>query len=673
MKRLCILTCWSSTILLGAGRHVLLPQPQRVQYGEGQLALSGLSVVLSGMPAPEDTFAAKLLSEGLTRRGASPGSHTLRLVRSGPVDALPRDHEQPGPNSRESYHLRVTPDGGEVRAPSSAGLFYAVETLLQLVEGSGKRSALPTVEIDDWPSLAYRGVMFDLSHGPLPTEDEIKRQIDFLAQWKGNQYYFYSELSIELQGYLLINPAGRYSQDQVRRIIAYARERHVDVVPCLEFFGHLHDLFRIERYADLAALPHGGDLNPRNPEMQRMLEDWVGQMTALFPSPWFHIGLDEPWELEQAGKASGIDPGKLYLDHLNYMSGLVRRKGKRVLFWADVAEGASLFERYAQLAANLPEDVLPVNWYYRDLKDYAPVLDPLAKAQVPQLIATTVWGWETIVPDFRLTFADIDGFLGAGRKYGTPGIVNTNWADSAQVLYRMTMPGVAYGAIAAWQPGPIDGDHFFLDYSAAVYGDQMAGQVAKGLQALDAAQQALANALGREDMFRLWDDPFAAPTLARACAHVQDLRTARLRAEEAQECLLSAADEHPESLSSFLLGARLVDYAGMKFLYAAEISDIFAKLEATAPSRVDLPLWLNREMVARNHSRAADLMDLITELRGLYKVEWEQEYTAYRLGAALGRFDAEYEYWRRFQSRIWEVWRAFREGEPLPALDSLRR
>ena len=135
---------------------------------------------------------------------------------------------------------------------------------------------------------------------------EIKRQIDFLARWKGNQYYFYSELSIELKGYPLINPGARYTQEQVREIIRYARERHVDVVPCLEFYGHLHDLFRIERYGDLAALPHGGDLNPRDPRMQRMVEDWVGQMAALFPSPWFHIGLDEPWELERAGSAAAL-------------------------------------------------------------------------------------------------------------------------------------------------------------------------------------------------------------------------------------------------------------------------------------------------------------------------------------------------------------------------------
>jgi hypothetical protein len=676
MRAFCILLgCCPA--LWSAAHNALLPPPQHVQYGAGSLPLSGLSIVLASPASPsgpEDAFAVKRLTGGLAHRGGSPGGHSLRLLRSGPVDAMPRDNEEVGPDSRESYHLRIGPTGGEVRARSSAGLFYAVETILQLVEGDQKSAALPAVEIDDWPSLAYRGVMYDLSHGPLPTEEEIKRQIDFLARWKGNQYYFYSELSIELKGYPLINPGGRYSQDQVRRIIAYARERHVDVVPCLEFFGHLHDLFRIERYATLAALPHGSDLNPHNPEMQRMVADWVDQMAALFPSPWFHIGLDEPWELERAGAAvtEGIDPGALYLEHLNRMCGLVRRHGKRVLFWADVTSGAAIFEKYPQLASSLPEGSLPVPWRYNDEKDYSRMLEPFQKAHVPQVIGTGIWAWDTIVPDFRVTFANIDGFLRDGRKFGAIGIINTNWSDDAQILYRTTQPGVAYGAVAAWQAEPVDRAGFWGNYCSAVYGSAMAAEIAMALQALDEAQHAMAAAAGSEDMFRLWDDPFAPSTLRRMRAHVDDLRQARLQAETAQEHLMNAAARYPESLAGLLLGARLMDYAGMKFLYAVEIANNYEKVDAKSTS-ADVSFWLGHQAANRNHSRIDDLMDAIMELREIYRGQWQAEYTEYRLGPALGRFDAEYEYWRRFQARLWEVRRMFEPGRPLPPLESLRR
>jgi hexosaminidase len=133
--------------------------------------------------------------------------------------------EPAGPTSREAYALKVTPEKGEVQATSSAGLFYAVQTLCQSVEGRAAEAVLPEVEIHDWPSLAYRGTMVDMSHGPLPTEAEIKRQLDFLARWKGNQYYLYGEAAIELDGYPLLNPEGRLTKDEVRRIIGYGRER----------------------------------------------------------------------------------------------------------------------------------------------------------------------------------------------------------------------------------------------------------------------------------------------------------------------------------------------------------------------------------------------------------------------------------------------------------------
>jgi hypothetical protein len=301
-----------------AAHKSLLPRPQKIQYGAGKLELKGIKISLRPGSSPEDRFAAGELVIALKEitgeqapivRGETT-ARTIAFGRTGTVDPLPGPDDRPGPDSRESYTLRVAPAGAEIRARSSAGLYYAVQTIRQLAEESNGNWFLPEVEIQDWPSLAYRGFMMDTSHGPLPTEDEIKRQLNFLARWKANQYYLYSEASIELQGYPLVNVGARYTQAQIRRIIDYAKERHIDVVPCLELYGHLHDLFRVERYAVLSAVLHGGEINPRNPRVQELLRDWVKQLTSLFPSPWFHVGMDEPWELEKAGSqaAGGVDP-----------------------------------------------------------------------------------------------------------------------------------------------------------------------------------------------------------------------------------------------------------------------------------------------------------------------------------------------------------------------------
>ena len=152
---------------------------------------------------------------------------------------------------------------------------------------------LSAATIEDWPALAYRGLMMDMSHTQLPRLDELKRQIDFLSLWKANQYYFYSEATIALDGYPILPPDARFTKPQVRELIEYARQRHIDVIPNQELYGHLHDLFRMERYSDLAPIPYGGEFNPEDPRVNQILSDWIGQLAALFPSPFFHVGFDQ--------------------------------------------------------------------------------------------------------------------------------------------------------------------------------------------------------------------------------------------------------------------------------------------------------------------------------------------------------------------------------------------
>jgi len=668
---------------LQAAHRPLVPRPQQIQYGNGRLALKGIAISFSSSPAPEDRFAADELASALSEIIAKPvpvvSSRTaaggIVFYRTGAVDALPGPDDRPGPDSRESYTLSISGSRAEIRARSSAGFYYAVQTIRQLVEESAGESFLPEVVIHDWPALAYRGFMMDTSHGPLPTEDEIKRQINFLARWKANQYYLYSEANIELRGYPLINPGARYTESQIRRIIDYARERHVDIVPCLELYGHLHDVFRVERYADLAALPHGGEINPRDPRVQSMLHDWVEQLTALFTSPWFHVGMDEPWELEKAGSkaAGGVEPGKLYIEQLKNITALVRQFGKRPMFWADVNSGARIFVRYPELFGQLPKDVIAVPWHYHVEPDYSGFVAPFAREKVPEVFAPGIWCWDEITPDFIRTFENIDGFLADARKYGTMGMINTGWADASQVLYRTALPGMAYGAAAAWQREPMNRAHFFADYAASFYSAPVAAEVAPALEALAKAQQLMEEILGSETIFRLWDDPLTSERLERLAAHRESFRNVRLLAEDAEEHLARALslEEDVYSIPSLVLGARMLDYAGMKYIYALEMASYFNTL-SSHPSHADVQFYLGWESSARNHGRIMDLMDEISDLREVYRAAWLSEYTDHRLSSVMGRWNAEYEYWRRLQTRLWDVLHGFKDGDTLPTIEELR-
>jgi len=459
-SRAAITLVWLSLIPAGAltGHNPLLPRPQEIHYGAGKLAVRGLGIRLVAEPSAEDRFSAEHLSNCLSGLAQEPvpvsageaSSTVIVLKQTGRIDALPVPGESPGPDSREAYVVKVTPKGGEIQAKSSAGLFYGVQTLCQLVEGNAAEATLPEAEIRDWPSLAYRGTMVDMSHGPLPKEDEIKRQLDFLARWKANQYYLYSEASIELEGYPLLNPGGRFGKDELRRIISYARERHIDVVPNLELYAHLHDLFRIEKYSQLSDLPHGTEFDPNNPQVMALLSNWIEQFANLFPSPFVNIGFDETFQIEMASKQQGAaaTPTRLFVKQLTDVTRLFQRHGKQVMAWGDI------MIRYPEIVSELPPGLIAVAWHYSadpNDREYKHWLGPLIAKSVPHFVQPGVTSWSQIVPDFETTFENIDTFLAAGRRSNALGMINSVWMDDGQILLRMSLPAVAYGAVAAWQ------------------------------------------------------------------------------------------------------------------------------------------------------------------------------------------------------------------------------
>jgi hypothetical protein len=273
---------WLMVLTLSAsaiGHNSILPQPRKVIYGKSQLALKGLTIGFASKPGAEDRFAAQELSGILSKitstkilvKESPITGPSIIFQRTGDLDPLPVSGEKTGPDSRESYKIRVTTNDVRITAPSSAGLFYGVQTLRQIIEGYGDKAIIPEVEIEDWPSLVYRGFMMDMSHSQLPKIDEIKQQIDFLSRWKANQYFFYSEASIELEGYPLLMANARYTKEQVKEVIEYAKARHIDVIPNLELYGHLHDLFRLEHYSDMSVIPHGGEFKPNDPRIKPLI------------------------------------------------------------------------------------------------------------------------------------------------------------------------------------------------------------------------------------------------------------------------------------------------------------------------------------------------------------------------------------------------------------------
>ena len=202
----------------------LLPRVQNLQYGSGSLQLCRLSFA----PASgEDTQAVAQLQQILHSHCPSPTSPSLpiALLHDEPSGNLPGTDDHASPTSRESYTITISSTGVRLHGRTATGVFYSVQTLRQLIEPSATGPQLPFVEIEDWPSLPYRGFMMDMSHGAVLTVDEVKRQLDALSQFKANQYFFYTETAIDLAGYPLLHQDSNWTPAEVRSVVDYARDR----------------------------------------------------------------------------------------------------------------------------------------------------------------------------------------------------------------------------------------------------------------------------------------------------------------------------------------------------------------------------------------------------------------------------------------------------------------
>lgn len=641
--------------------HPLMPRPQKIIYGNSKFLLSNAVIILPKEFSSQDK---KVIEEfisfvkqrtGLklsTKNGESASASSLVFKNNNKGSTLPMPGDVTGSQSREAYQIKVSGKKISVTANSSAGIFYALQTLRQLVVAENKNSFIPEVDIDDYPSMAYRGVMMDVSHGGLPTEEEIKKQIDFLSKWKMNQYFLYSEVSIELKGYPLLNYNANYSQEEIKRIIYYAKERHIDVIPFIELYGHLHDLLRIEKYSNLAIGKYGHELDPRIPTVKELMKGWLKQYAELFPSPYFHIGFDETWETVRMSLDTDttLKPDELYLDQLNFVTNTLEGYGKKVMLWTDITE------TYPNILSQFPKKVIPVVWEYSsDTATMNNWIRPVAKEKFPFFIQSAVDGWQHLYPNANYTYDNIDLCIKSVENYKGIGYLTSVWADAVQTLQRNSWMFMAYGGIAAWQHQPINRNEFINNYSQIQY-PGISALMDNAFNKLSESQSYLEKATGeRHTLTGMWADPFSSAALKNTNIHVEDYKKTRLAAEEAEESLLNALQNKmgdSDLIKTLLVNSRLLHYAATRFLWAKNIVDRWDNYIASKGKKDSWVMYYDIDYSA--HGLITDMEDYCSELKEDYRQAWLSENKPYRLGTMLGRFDVEYSFWRNLYLKVRE-------------------
>jgi hypothetical protein len=232
---------------------------------------------------------------------------------------------------------------------------------------------------------------------------------------------------------------------------------------------------------------------------------------------------------------------------------------------------------------------------------------------------------------------------------------------------------MAFGATAAWQAMPVNTNSFFSNYCAVIYPRAVASEIAPALEELSVVEELFEQVLKDGTQYSFWADPLAPGQLKKIEAGKEQLRRARLLAEDAQEHIQRAMRISSDpSLKSFVVSARLFDYLGMKCLYVAEWADYFRQLKDN-PKKELVTLYIGNQMNSTTYGMLTDLREMISELREQYREAWLSEATPFRLQSALYRWDAEWDYWTAVQRLVVQnVLQGWKEGEPFPSIDVIR-
>ena len=290
----------------------LMPVPSSVQIGVGQLPIdSSFSLGFTGYTEPRLDRAAQRFLRRLSRQTGIPivakpsvAAKALLVIHA---DHASKEIQELGED--ESYILEVSSKGAKISAPTPLGVLHGLQSFLQLVEVSPDGFAAPAVTINDKPRFPWRGLMIDSARHFIPL-DVIKRNIDGMEAVKMNVFHWHLSdnqgFRVESKKFPKLQEMGSdglyYSQDEVRDLIAYARDRGIRVVPEFDVPGHSTAWF--VGYPELASAPGPYEIerkwgvfdpaiDPTNEKVYKFLDPLFEEMAKLFPDHFFHVGGDE--------------------------------------------------------------------------------------------------------------------------------------------------------------------------------------------------------------------------------------------------------------------------------------------------------------------------------------------------------------------------------------------
>ena len=388
----------------------------------------------------------------------------------------------------QAYQLRIEPSGVTVTGAGPAGLFHGIQTLQQIADREQTR--WHCCAIDDAPDLAIRGLSLDVSRGRVPTMDTLRRLVDRLAAMKINHLQLYIEHTFDFRfDPDIARDCSPLTHDDIRQLDAYCRDRFIDLVPSLATFGHMGRILSLPRYRHLAEIEatqtwesqswpqrlRGLTIDARGTESRKLLEAMLDEYLPLFSSGFANVNADETHDLgsgRNRAYCARVGRGRLYVDHLLFLSEVCGRHGKRMMFWGDV------IRNHPDLLSELPADAVMLDWGYDADADF-PAVRSSARADRDVCVCPGTIGWNRLINDLGTSHANISNAATAAEAHHASGMIVTDWGDHGHFnLPACSLPAIALAAARAWNLSPVPAEELDRAIETFVFGSRAPGIMA---------------------------------------------------------------------------------------------------------------------------------------------------------------------------------------------------
>ncbi len=383
--------------------------------------------------------------------------------------------------NEQAYCCEIRKDSISIIGEGMAGLFYGLQTFLQILQQSGRK--LETLKIEDSPDYKVRGLYFDIARGKIPSLEELYKMVDRLASYKVNQFQLYIEYAFQFRQHPDIwGGSDPITSEEIIKLNEYCKKKHIELVPALSTFGHFAMPIKSKRKEHLNEMDikvssneyswwervSGYTLDVSNDESIQLVEQMIDELAPLFDTKIFNICCDETWDLGEGKNkelAEKLGKGKVYCDFVNKIAKIVNKHNMVPMLWGDV------ILHHPELIEELPKNAIVLNYDTKECSSPKFQKGNVEFYSCVQLSVQDLW-----VPDMDSAIKNVLQLSKEGFEYGATGYLSNEWGDAGHINFHTNaLFSTILGSSLAWNINSYDEnniDEFKKSFSYLEFGDK---------------------------------------------------------------------------------------------------------------------------------------------------------------------------------------------------------